>query len=334
MSASASERSNQRDGLELVVVVRQVAARRLHEEVVDGLVDAAAAAHEPVVDVADRSHDADLEAGLLGHLAERRGLTRLVSDLACPSGATMWRRRARDDGDRARPDDDHRPRAGRPRRRRSHGTSEVARRPSAAPRRGDACPRSVKVVARSGPVEAARRQPGACGQRVMALDRDALGGAAHGAQRGATIRGRLRGRDGEDAARGGTREQRARIRGACSERRTVSPGRSASGTPRCAPRAHGTAVAPEGGGSGSGSDRLRPHTWCTSDPAGSGSGWTACAGIARADRGYQAPDRPRPDQVGRLARASSRSRSKGAADSAVRSPRATAIASSRRATAR
>ena len=125
------------------------------------------------------------------------------------------------------------------------------------------------------------------------------------------------------------------IQGAWSERRSVSPGRSASGTPRCAPRAHGTAVAPEDGGCESGSDRLRPHTWCASAPGrrSVGKDGSAPRSLERIGCTRHRVD-PGRDQVGRLARASSRSRSKGAADSADRSPRATAIASSRRATAR
>ena len=64
--------------LELVVVVREVAAGDLHEEVLHGLVDAPAVAHEAVVDVADAAEDAHLEAGLLADLAQRRLLGRLV----------------------------------------------------------------------------------------------------------------------------------------------------------------------------------------------------------------------------------------------------------------
>ena len=58
--------------VELVVVPLERAAGRRHEEVVDDLVDARARLHEPVLDVADALEDGDLQAGLLGHLAERR----------------------------------------------------------------------------------------------------------------------------------------------------------------------------------------------------------------------------------------------------------------------
>src|SRR5687768_5497279 len=46
-------------GLELVIVIGEVAPGRFHQEVVDRLVDAPAGPHERVPDVTDRSHDAD-----------------------------------------------------------------------------------------------------------------------------------------------------------------------------------------------------------------------------------------------------------------------------------
>ena len=60
------------DVLELAVVARQVAAGRLHQEVVHGLVDACPALDEPVLDGVEGCHDPHLEAGLLRDLAQRR----------------------------------------------------------------------------------------------------------------------------------------------------------------------------------------------------------------------------------------------------------------------
>ena len=68
------------DLLEFVVVVGQVAADRLHHEVVDGLVDALPRLDEPVLDRVERAGDPDLEPRLLGDLAQRgllAGLARL-----------------------------------------------------------------------------------------------------------------------------------------------------------------------------------------------------------------------------------------------------------------
>ena len=53
------------DLVELVVVPGEVAAGRLHQEVVDGLVDARPRLDEPVLDRVERAGDPDLEAGLL-----------------------------------------------------------------------------------------------------------------------------------------------------------------------------------------------------------------------------------------------------------------------------
>ena len=66
------------DLVELVVVAREVAADRLHQEVVDGLVDPGPALDEPVLDRVEDVGDPDLEAGLLGDLAERGLLARLT----------------------------------------------------------------------------------------------------------------------------------------------------------------------------------------------------------------------------------------------------------------
>ena len=66
------------DLVELVVVVGQVAPDRLHQEVVDGLVDPRAALDERVVDRVERLRDPDREAGLLADLAEGRLLDRLA----------------------------------------------------------------------------------------------------------------------------------------------------------------------------------------------------------------------------------------------------------------
>ena len=60
------------DLVELVVVVRQVAADRLHQEVVDGLVDAPSGLGEVVFDRIERAGDAAYEPGLLGHFAQGR----------------------------------------------------------------------------------------------------------------------------------------------------------------------------------------------------------------------------------------------------------------------
>src|SRR6185503_9454998 len=58
------------DLVELVVVAGEVAPDRLHQEVVDGLVDPGAALDEPVLDRVEDVRDPDLETGLLGDLAE------------------------------------------------------------------------------------------------------------------------------------------------------------------------------------------------------------------------------------------------------------------------
>ena len=76
-SATASWTGNKRTVLELVVVVVEAAADRLHQEEVDGLVDALAVLGEEVVDRSDRREDAHLEARLLDDLAERGLLDRL-----------------------------------------------------------------------------------------------------------------------------------------------------------------------------------------------------------------------------------------------------------------
>ena len=75
----ASSKGIQRTSLELVVVVGQVAAGRLHQEVVDGLVDARPGLDEEVLDRVERAGDPDLQAGLLGHLAEGGLLGRLAA---------------------------------------------------------------------------------------------------------------------------------------------------------------------------------------------------------------------------------------------------------------
>ena len=64
--------------LELVIVVGEVAAGRLHQEVVDRLVDALARLDEPVLDRVERPGDPDLEPGLLGDLAQGGLLARLT----------------------------------------------------------------------------------------------------------------------------------------------------------------------------------------------------------------------------------------------------------------
>ena len=68
------------DLVELVVVTGQVAADRVHQEVVDGLVDARAGLDEGVLDRIERSADPDLEPGLLLDLAQGGLLATLTGD--------------------------------------------------------------------------------------------------------------------------------------------------------------------------------------------------------------------------------------------------------------
>ena len=97
------------DLLELVVVPGQVAADRLHQEVVDGLVDARAGLDEPVLDRVERPGDPDLEPGLL---ARPRGgpSPRVVSPAfgralgQRPGPAVALATAAADDEPRLRPD--------------------------------------------------------------------------------------------------------------------------------------------------------------------------------------------------------------------------------------
>ena len=63
---AASANGDPADLVELVVVALEVPADRLHEQVVDGLVDPGAALDERVLDDVEGRDDADLEAGLLG----------------------------------------------------------------------------------------------------------------------------------------------------------------------------------------------------------------------------------------------------------------------------
>src|SRR5262245_47477798 len=66
--------------VELVVVTREVAADRVHQEVVDGLVDPGARLDERVLDRIERRVDPDLEPGLLLDLAHRGLLAALARD--------------------------------------------------------------------------------------------------------------------------------------------------------------------------------------------------------------------------------------------------------------
>jgi hypothetical protein len=124
---------------------REIAADGFHEEIVDGLVDAGAALDERVLDVRQRSRDADLQAGLLGHLAEAVS-SRLSPGSACPSAASTSSSRARAAGCRSRGDGvpsydgrRSRPRRSRwrssaaPRRRGGAGTPAGADSPGAGP---------------------------------------------------------------------------------------------------------------------------------------------------------------------------------------------------------
>ena len=70
--ASGVVESDPADALELVIVTVQVTADRLHEKVVDGLVDARAALDEGVLDGRQRRDDPDPEARLLLDLADGR----------------------------------------------------------------------------------------------------------------------------------------------------------------------------------------------------------------------------------------------------------------------
>src|SRR5687767_13831575 len=63
----------------LVVVQGGVAADGLHEIEVDGLADALGARREPVLDLTERADRADVESGLLAHLAERGLLEGLLA---------------------------------------------------------------------------------------------------------------------------------------------------------------------------------------------------------------------------------------------------------------
>ena len=90
------------DLVELVVVAAKVAAGRLHQEVVDGLVDPGAALDEPVLDRVEDVGDPDLETGLLGDLAERGLLAGLAGVRACPSAGSRSGRRDRGGGRRRR----------------------------------------------------------------------------------------------------------------------------------------------------------------------------------------------------------------------------------------
>ena len=80
----------------------QVAADRLHQEVVDGLVDPGPALDEPVLDRVEDVGDPDLETGLLGDLAEGRLLARLAGVRACPSAGSRSGCRDRGGGRRRR----------------------------------------------------------------------------------------------------------------------------------------------------------------------------------------------------------------------------------------
>ena len=66
------------DLVELMIVALEVTADRLHEEVVDGLVDPGSALDEPVLDRVEVVGDPDLEAGLLSDFAEGCLLTGLA----------------------------------------------------------------------------------------------------------------------------------------------------------------------------------------------------------------------------------------------------------------
>ena len=135
MSASASSTPTQRTSSNSWSCSDQVAADRLHQEVVDGLVDARPRLHEPVLDGPDGRHDADLEPGLLLHLAERRLLDRLIG-----VGGALGQRPGRAVALAAAPPEDQlayplRPAAARPRPRRwrARWASAAALAPSASP---------------------------------------------------------------------------------------------------------------------------------------------------------------------------------------------------------
>jgi hypothetical protein len=80
------------DLVELVVMTGQVAADRLHQEVVDRLVDSRAGLDEPVLDRIEDTGDADGQAGLFGDFAEGRllaGLADVRRPLRKGPGATI-----------------------------------------------------------------------------------------------------------------------------------------------------------------------------------------------------------------------------------------------------
>ena len=87
------------DLVELVVVVRQVAADGAHQEEVDRLVEARPAADEEVADVADRLLDLDPQAGLLARLAQRRLLQGLAGVGRALGKRPQRRMAAMDEGD-------------------------------------------------------------------------------------------------------------------------------------------------------------------------------------------------------------------------------------------
>ena len=81
------------DLVELVVMILQAAADRMHQEEVDRLVEARPAMDEEVGDRADRLLDLHPEAGLLARLADR-GLGQRLARVGSPLGQRPQRRLA------------------------------------------------------------------------------------------------------------------------------------------------------------------------------------------------------------------------------------------------
>ena len=199
MTASASARSNQRTSSNSWSWPARSPPVDLHQEVVHGLLDAPAAAHEAVVDVAHaRRGCAPPGRSPRGPRAGRsaRGSRRRP---ACPWAATRWRRPARGGGGPGAPRGRRASRAAgrRPRRRRA---SPSGRRPD-----GTAPPQAVRDGARQRPRVAERPA------RLRPADRGGVDGGTPGEPRPRA--------DGQAAGRPADRaEGVAQRRGACRRR--------------------------------------------------------------------------------------------------------------------
>ena len=172
----------------------QVAADRLHQEVVDGLVDARPRLDEPVLDRVERAGDADLEPGLLARPRGARSPRGSRRGSACPSAGSRSGRRARA-GDSRRRATAGPTRTGR-RSRRRKWRSPVLRRATAPTRR----PVDGRAGAPgAGPLHDHGRTP--VDRRRVACGHGRLDGAP--ARRGGGPAARPRGRGGPSRARPG-----------------------------------------------------------------------------------------------------------------------------------